>query len=407
MQKKYCKLIMVAVDVPGGASNSNKYYEMTWNEGADIIVNYGRVDHTKVTINKPAHHWDKLIKEKVNKGYKDVTDLVTIVEKKEDIKFSKIDGKVGIFMDLMSLYTNNLVTKTYSVKSDNVSQKQVNEAQSYLNTLSNLIHSENADSILIKTDTLQKVNDLLIKLYTIIPRHMNNVKHYVLPNIKLSKLLIQEQDNLDAMALQVSINKPVKTSKTDKKINTLLDRLGITMKECEPNKDIQYLLNQIKKNGNKVTGIFEVNKSTEDKVFENWISKQKNKATRILIHGTRCTSVIPILEIGLKIRPAGNFQFSGKVYGNGNYYSETVVKSLGYTGYDDDKILLVYEVHVGNPFKYTGWYKGNSFTLNYKNLQERGFDSTFVEAGNGLLNSEIIAYKEEQCHIKYIIHLKK
>ena len=59
------------------------------------------------------------------------------------------------------------------------------------------------------------------------------------------------------------------------------------------------------------------------------------------------------------------------------------------------------------PFIYDGWYKGNSFTLCYGELQKRGFDSTYVKAGNGLLNSEIIAYNEEQYRIKYIIWLKQ
>ena len=136
------------------------------------------------------------------------------------------------------------------------------------------------------------------------------------------------------------------------------------------------------------------------------MKKQKNKETRYLIHGTRCTSVIPIIEQGLKIRPSGNFQFSGKAYGNGNYFSEVVDKSLGYTGYDNDKVLLVYEVHTGNPFVYQGWYRGNSFTLSYPELSKRGYDSTHVNAGNGLLNSEIIAYKEEQCRLKHIIWLQ-
>ena len=142
------------------------------------------------------------------------------------------------------------------------------------------------------------------------------------------------------------------------------------------------------------------------KTFEDWMKDQKDKKTRILIHGTRCSSVIPILDIGLKIRPKGNFQFSGKAYGDGNYFSETVDKSLGYTGWEKDKILLVYEVHTGNPYEYDGWYRGNPFTLSYSELKKRGYDSTFVKAGNGLLNSEIIAYKEQQNRIKYILWLQ-
>jgi poly [ADP-ribose] polymerase len=395
--KQYTKLIMVT------AENNNKYYEMIWDGGSNFTVNYGRVDHTKTTIQKPYSQWSKIYNEKVGKGYKDVTDLISVTvteDKKTEPKLSKIAGKVGDFLTLMSNYTNNLVTKTYSVKSDKVSQKQVDEAQSHLDGLTALTKKTKIDE--------KEANDLLIKLYTTIPRHMSNVKNYLLPNIKLDKILQQEQDNLDAMASQVSLNKPVtKTKAQEKKEQSLLDKMGITMKEISPNKDIQYLLDQIPGSGTKVASIFEVSKPEEDKVFDAWLAKQKNKTTRILIHGTRCTSVIPILEIGLKIRPAGNFQFSGKVYGDGNYYSETVRKSLNYTGYDNDKILLVYEVHTGNPFVYDGWYKGNSFPLCYKELEKRGFDSTFVKAGGGLLNTEIIAYNEEQCRIKYIIHLKQ
>jgi poly [ADP-ribose] polymerase len=171
------------------------------------------------------------------------------------------------------------------------------------------------------------------------------------------------------------------------------------------NKDIEYLVKQL--TGKKIEAIFDVNKPAEDANFNKWMDKQKNKTTSTLIHGTKCTSVIPILEIGLKIRPAGNFQFSGKAYGDGNYFSEKTDKSLGYVGHDKDMVLLVYEVHTGNPFTYDGWYRGNSFSLNYKELSSRGYDSTYVKAGNGLLNSEIICYKEEQNRIKHIIWLKR
>jgi poly [ADP-ribose] polymerase len=236
---------------------------------------------------------------------------------------------------------------------------------------------------------------------------MGNVKDHLLPAIKLEDVLEDEQDNLDAMAAQVSMLKPVdkKKAKADKKTTqTLLDKLGLTMSEFKGTpKEVEYLTKQA--HGRKVKAIFEVNKPTEDKVFDGWLEKQKDKSTSILIHGTRCSSVIPILEIGLKIRPTGSFQFSGKAYGDGNYFSEHMQKSLGYTGYDSDKVILVYEVHTGNPFVYDGWYRGNSFDLNYKELSKRGYDSTYVKPGHGLQNSEIIAYNEEQNRIKYIIWL--
>ena len=394
MSKQYCKLIMVTPD------NNNKYYEMTWDGGANFNVKYGRVESTAQTATYPYSKWGSKYREKVNKGYKDVTDMVTVevkeVKKEKESLIAIGERMVNDFMNLMKKYTDGLVSKTYSVKAEAVSQKQVDAAQKLIDELNGM------DAKLVK-----QVNQKLVDLYTIIPRYMGQVQSYLLPNIKLDKHMAQEQDNLDAMAAQVSLVTPqdTKTAKAEKKkAQTILDKLGITMTECDKvPKDVEYLVKQ--SHGRKVKAIFEVNKSAEDKVFDTWLDKQKNKSTRILIHGTRCTSVIPILEIGLKIRPAGNFQFSGKAYGDGNYFSEHMQKSLGYTGYDPDKVILVYEVRTGNPFTYDGWYRGNSFPLNYNELQKRGFDSTFVKAGHGLMNSEIIAYKEQQNRIKYIIWL--
>lgn len=395
MQNRYVKLIMV------DENNRNKFYEMNWDGGSNFTVKYGRVESTTQTATYPYSKWSSKYNEKIRKGYKDVTDLVSVkVEEKKQEKetFAAIkDRLVNEFLNLMKSYTDKLVKATYSVKAEAVSQKQVDEAQKLIDEINAM------DAKLVSS-----INQKLTELYMVIPRYMGHVRNYLLPNIKLDKHMQQEQDNLDAMAAQVSMIKP-KTKKEltaeKKKAQTLLDKLGITnMKECSGvPKEVEYLIKQ--NHGRKVNAIFELEKPAEDAIFESWMKKQKNKSTRILIHGTRCTSVIPILEIGLKIRPTGNFQFSGKAYGDGNYFSEHMHKSLNYTGYDADKVILVYEVHTGNPFTYDGWFRGNSFPLNYKELSKRGYDSTYVKAGNGLMNSEIIAYNEEQARIKFIIWL--
>ncbi len=383
------------------ADNNNKYYEMTYDgSSSNFVVKYGRIESSSTTASYPISKWNSKYKEKVNKGYVDVTDKITVqvTESKSDKNtiLDVAEKMVNEFLKKMKAYTDGLVSKTYSVKADAVSQKQVDEAQKLIDDVNDL-----------DPKSTKAINDKLIELYTIIPRRMSHVRNYLLPNIKLADHMENEQDNLDAMAAQVSMIKPVTKAKAkaDKKAaQTLLDQLGITMTEAKGvPKDVQYLIKQ--SHGRKVKAIFEVNKQAEDVVFDKWVSTQKNKTTSILIHGTRCTSVIPILEIGLKIRPSGNFQFSGKAYGDGNYFSEHMQKSLGYTGYDPDKVILVYEVHTGNPFVYDGWYRGNSFSLNYSELSKRGYDSTYVKPGSGLQNSEIIAYKEQQNRIKYIIWL--
>ncbi len=402
MSKQYCKLIMVTPD------NNNKYYEMTWDGGSSFTVKYGRVESTSTTVTYPYSKWQTKYNEKVKKGYKDVTDMVSVAVtevKKATEKFVDIADKlVNEFMAKMKAYTDGLVSKTYSVKAEAVSQKQVDEAQKILDKLKTY---KGTRGTYTAAET-KAINKDLTDLYTIIPRKMSNVRDHLLPIINTQDILEDEQDNLDAMAAQVSMIKPKdkKAIAAEKKqAQTILDKIGISMKEISAPKEIDYLVKQ--KHGQKIKAIFEVNKPAEDTVFEDWVSKQKDKKTSILIHGTRSSSVIPILEIGLKIRPTGNFQFSGKAYGDGNYFSEHMQKSLGYTSWDvPDKVILVYEVHTGNPFVYDGWFKGNSFDLNYKELSSRGYDSTYVKPGSGLQNSEIIAYKEQQNRIKYIIWLQ-
>jgi poly [ADP-ribose] polymerase 2/3/4 len=399
MSEKFARLVMVTAD------NNNKYYEMTYDGGSNFNVKYGRIKSTAQACSYPISKWNTKYNEKVAKGYVDVTHTVsTTVDTTKDTKsktddLQKVeDAKVQEFLSLMKKYTDGLVAKTYTVKYDDVTQTQIDEAQDYINTL-----------MKIDKKDVTLINSTLLKLYMVIPRYMGNVRNHLLPNINIDKVLQQEQDNLDAMASQVAMYTKKDDKKVDKKAKkqtkTLLDLLGIkSMKAAKPGKDVEYLIKQL--TGRKIESYFELEKPSEDSRFNTWLAKQKDKTTRILIHGTKCTSVIPILEQGLKIRPTGNYQFSGKAYGDGNYFSEVCSKSLNYTGYDPDKILLVYEVHTGNPYTYDGWYRGNSFTLCYKELQARGFDSTYVKAGNGLLNSEIIAYNEEQSRIKYIIWLK-
>jgi hypothetical protein len=273
------------------------------------------------------------------------------------------DSVVDLFITKMRAYNNNLVKRTY-LSADSVTLEQLIKAQEIIDELK-FFKSE------------QESNVLLISLYTLIPRIMANVKDHLLPAIKLDSLILEEQDKLDSMKSYLS-SRVVSTIKTK-----------MTLLENKP-QELEELLKGLDKS-HKVFSV-EANEIIEDSHLQ----------TKLLLHGTKNVSVLPIMEQGLKIRPSGNFSFSGKVYGNGNYFSEVVEKSLGYTDYND-KVLLVYEVYTGNPFIYEGWYNGNSFPLTYENLKERGFDSTYVKAGNGLRNSEIIVYKENRQRLKYIV----
>jgi poly [ADP-ribose] polymerase len=370
-------------------------------ETSDCIqVKYGRVDQSCIEITKPLHQWSSLVKSKIKKGYVDVTEFVAVVkdDKQQANNIVYTQELYDIFLKKMMDYRDGLVSATYTVKATQVTRRQLEQAQIYINDLAQI--GEDYD--------IQHVNDLLLKLYTVIPRYMRKVQDYLLPNITLNKLVEQEQDKLDALSSQVieDINNDIEACSEQSIINTIASTLNISIEVVKDYpEDVKYITKQL---GNRIKGLFKVVIEKHKQKYYNYLeinNKDTTKGHRHLIHGTRCSSVIPIIEQGLKIRPTANSHFSGKIYGEGNYFSEVTSKSLGYTGYDNDKVLLIYKVYVGNPFVYKGWYKGNDFNLCYDELKQRGYDSTFVEAGNGLLNSEIIVYKEEQAYLEYIIWL--
>lgn len=367
---KYCKLIKVDI----GEVQSNKFYEMQEQSNNTFKVSYGRVGNSPATEEYPMSRWDSKYREKLRKGYKDVS---SIVSKTSSEYLSEKIPQVDFFITLMRNYTKNLVNSTYQ-KVEGVTSAMVGEAQRILDTLS------------ICTDEDRNKN--LLELYTIIPRNMRNVRDNLLPHINFAQVVQREQDNIDALKSQI-----VETTGE----SSYLESIGLTIEPTQVDKDLEYIFNQLY----SVKNIFKVRNEQREENFKKFLENKKNKETKILIHGTRNTSVLPILETDLKIRPSGNFVYSGSVYGNGIYFSQKTSKSLNYTGGDRDKVLLIYEVHTGEPFVYEGWYRGNSFTLCKEELEKRGFDSTHVKAGNGLLNDEIIVYEENKFNLKYIIHI--
>lgn len=382
--ERFCKLVFVSVD------NHNKFYQMTHDGKSDVVnVEYGRID---LTCQKTTFHislWESKYREKIKKGYIDLTELVSVTTTQELKQIG--NSKVAALIELLKRYRDNLVRNTYSVKATSITPQQIQKAQEILSDIA--VSSSLSEA---------EVNKKLIALYTTIPRNMQKVQNHLLPSIDLSRILQQEQDNIDAVKSSVSVNTATTELKTDV---TLLDVLGITVEECTDTTELDYLLKQ--NFGRRVEAIYCLNKASENETFDKWMKNQKNKETRIFSHGTRSSSIISILGQGLKIRPTGNFQFSGKAFGEAVYVASFLEKSINYCGYDPDKFVLIYEVHYGNAYKHKGRNYGTDFPYTYPELSKRGYDCVHAIGGvNGLIHDEIMLYDERQVRVKYLIHLK-
>ncbi|MEH0158630.1 ADP-ribose polymerase [Limibacter armeniacum] len=401
-----CKLIMVT------SNNNNKYYEMREDTSHDTFtVLYGRVGgrSSKATYN--ISQWDTKYNEKIRKGYKDQTHL--FAETKEDsIELADIDDAVveQLVKELMA-YASKSISYNYNVTADQVTEKQVAQAQAILDELVAKVE-ENMD--------INAFNTSLLELYQIIPRKMGNVKEHLLKEIdtpaaleEVQQMLNTEQETLDVMRGQVQINEQKKEAIEEKQSINLLEAMGLRIEQENDPKVIKTIMKKMDDQSTRFKRAYKVINLRTQKKFDQFLSEKKNKKTELFWHGSRNENWMSIMENGLVLRPAA--VINGKMFGYGLYFADKFQKSLNYTslrgaywtgGGENRAFLALYNVHVGNQMKikkHESW----CYDLNEKNLKERNekYDSLYAKGGADLINNEYIVYNEAQCTVQYLVEV--
>lgn len=409
---KACKLIMVSTE------NNNKFYNMQELSDGTFAVEYGRVEKTCIKESYSISLWDKKYREKLKKGYKDVTHLYSEVVSSTTSNgvqaFTPItNSQVKQLIDTLQAYAKKSIQQNYTVTSDKVTEAQVNEAQSKLTALS-LILREGAKA--------KDLNEKLLELFHIIPRQMSNVKSYLFNDIKTKtdfdlakKQLDREQDTLDVMAGQVVMNKSLKESEDPKEVaktTTMLEAMGLIVEEAD-SKAVE-MIKKMMGSGSKIfkRAFKVINKHTQER-FENHVAKAKNKATHLLWHGSRNQNFYNILNTGLLIRPSCA-QHCGSMWDDGIYGATESEKSLNYTDYSgashsyiggrsSQAFLALFNFHTGNQLI---MHKHDSSCCSIsKKVKAEGYDCVWAKKGPSLYRDEIIIYNSNQCTIQYLIEV--
>ncbi|WP_299461595.1 WGR domain-containing protein [uncultured Microscilla sp.] len=408
------KLIMVT------ANNNNKYYEMQENGDGTFTVSYGRVGGRATTRSYSMREWDQKYREKTRKGYADQTHL--FAESKEEIKLADIDDKgVEKLINLLTKYAKKSIGDNYNVTADQVTRKQVDEAQEILDKIVGMVEKKSKD---IKAKLkLEDLNRNLLNLYQIIPRKMSNVNDHLFTGATtqddveaMEKKMAEEQATLDVMRGQVDINEKTKVAAEEENANeiNLLEAMGLEMATVTDDAVISKIKDLMQDEAHKFHKAFEVTNIKTQQWYDDFKKTAKDQKTELFWHGSRNENWMSILENGLVLRPA-NAVITGKMFGYGLYFADKFRKSLNYTslrgsywtgGTAKDGFLALYEVHVGNQYhlkKHQSW----CYELSEKNLKKKGdYDSLFAEGGADLRNNEYIIYNHSQCTVKYLVQVK-
>ncbi len=391
------------------ADNHNKYYNL-FPEGDQFKVQYGRVDATKTTKYYPMSKWDSQIKNKLGKGYQDVTDLKKdlieeISSANPESPYKEIENAaVRAIVEKLQNLARETIQKNYTVKASAVTQDMVDAAQKIIDTLAN------------SCSTVEEFNNNLLKLFTVIPRKMGNVRDYLASRQEnFAKIISKEQDLLDVMRGQIYIkpeNEPVET--VEKKQQTILEELGLEMEEATAD-DVALIKTLMNESASKFRKAWKVKNLKTQERFDKFVAENDIKDTRLLFHGSRSENWFSIIKTGLVLRPT-NAVITGKMWGYGIYFAPKCQKSIGYTslsgsywahGGSNVAYMALFEVAYGTPYD-TYSFDSKYYSLDYNKLQQLcpGANCVHAHADRGMLrNDEIIVYKEEQLTIKYLIEI--
>lgn len=390
-------------------ANNNKYYNL-FPEDGQFRVEYGRVDATKTTAYYPMSKWDAQIKSKLKKGYQDVTDLKKdLVEEisstNPETPYKEIENAaVKAIVDKLQSLARETISKNYTVKASAVTQDMVDAAQKLIDALANA------------TYTINEFNDNLLKLFTVIPRKMGNVRDYLADDKDdFAKIISKEQDLLDVMRGQIYVKPEVEeVSLVEKKQQTILEELGLVIEEATKD-DVALIKTLMKESADKFRKAWRVtNLKTQDR-FDKFVKDNDIKDTRLLFHGSRSENFWSIIKTGLVLRPT-NAVITGKMFGYGVYYAPRCAKSIGYTslsgsywarGGCNTAYMAIFDVAYGTPYDVYD-FDSKYYNLDYNKLQQfkQGANCLHAHADKGMLrNDEIVVYKEEQMTIKYLIEI--
>jgi len=413
-------------------NNNNKFWFAQLFDNDDVFCKWGRVGDDGQSKPFPAagkSFIDKKVREKIAKGYRKI-DVVasgsTIIKNSSSPAVSEIrdiakkqiksnnpiveklierlakENAHNIFESSGGKITYNDTTGLFSTPLGIIGQETIDKANNVLIEIGDLVANGKYDSELNNL-----TNDYMMLVPTEIGRTRLDVRDFWRD---LSKVQYQKQI---VDSLQSSL---VSASNTQKTKDTIEDDIPKVF-DCQLNlvedgKIIDTIRNFYNKTRQKIHSSYNLDVKTVYSVEINTVKSAFNKhGTKMsnimtLFHGTKISNVLSILKAGLVIPPRSSPHVCGRLYGDGLYFSDQSTKSLNYaTGgvwdgsgkKNDNCFMFLCTVAMGS------MYKPNR--NNYQSIVYpiRGYDSTFAEAGSGVMNNEMIVYKVSQCNLVNLI----
>lgn len=262
-------------------NNNNRYYKMYQNSPNSFLVEIGRVGIQPVIRPYPISSWDTVYQKKLAEGYIDRTPLTQITKSG---KYKEIeDPEVRELIDYLQKESNIAIKENYTVSFDEITPKMLQEADKLLEQYGN---------------NWQENNKILCKLFSVIPRKMDQVKDYLLPENaseeQIFSVLQREREFLDVLRTKIHMDR----NQIEK--GTLLDSWKTSITPVTSEKELGKIKEHMGRNASQFVRAFRVRNQTLDDAF--WKNYKKNgyplllswnQKHELLVHYEKWTVIKP------------------------------------------------------------------------------------------------------------------
>lgn len=400
--------------------NHNKFYHVSLAANDEVLVRYGRVDGAEQRASKGfgLAEFERVVRAKKAKGYREVDVVLQgqdgmVQRSLSEVAKRDIVGNDPVLSELIEKLARInrhqlLAASGGSLVLDNgivrtpvglVTQENVSSAKKTLAELKALAEQQRCNS----DRFLEKLNDYL----TLIPQKVPHQRGWGPTFFDTFSSFQKQSDLLEQLEASIStaLSAPASESKHGYEDKRLFAYHVSAMEDAKKFREIEAFY---KKHANakhvssrlKLKRVYTLQNPEAEALFD---AKSKHIGNLMrLWHGTRASNLLSIFKSGLIIPKSsgGNFTISGRMFGDGLYFSDQSTKSLNYSyGYwghgpsESNCFMFLCDVAMGKP--YVPDRSGNA--------KKPGFDSCFAKAGqSGVLNNEMIVYDVQQACLRYL-----
>jgi poly [ADP-ribose] polymerase len=403
-------------------NNNNKFWNIRLFADGSCETHWGRVGEDgqrKSFPNAGEGFFDSKCREKAGKGYRPQKTLANTAETAKSMAGEQLAKVAAEQIVTNSPETLKLVTYlarvnvhrileattlaydeskgTFSTPLGIVTAEGITEARALLTEIGNLVHAQ------YYTDPrfVSSLNDYLM----LIPQNIGRAKpdpKAIFPDLQAVQAQNGILDSLEAsLQLVLSSDKDAKDSKPAPKLfaarldlvedSKEIDRIGRKYRATQKAMHACAHLD--------VKRVFRVEIDAMHAAFEREGRQIGN--VQELWHGTRASNLLSILKTGFIIPAANAAHCTGRMFGNGVYFSDQSTKSLNYAyGYwqgksDDNCFMFLVDVAMGKSYTPKSWQE---------KLPLAGYDSTYAAAGiSGVQNNEMIVYRTCQINPRFLV----